>query len=293
MNKYQASTSAAGIALARAIESQKPEGVRICYDPYAREMIGPLFWYVFRLFVVTGYAEMRSPGVMGFLVVRERYIDDQLKAALEGGIDQLVILGAGYDTRAYHMIGLEENVRVFEVDHPATQQLKKEKLVNLLGSLPEHVTFVPVDFDRESLGDQLAFHGYDYKAKSLFIWQGVTLYLTPEAVDNTLDFVAHCSGAGSRIVFDYMYTSLLNGTVKRGEVASMRRAQHFTGEALKFGIPEGTICDFLEQRGFVEVVNADCETLKRLYFQGPNANRTLAVGYAIATGMVSGEKPVR
>ncbi len=286
MNTNQSSVSAAGIALARAIESQKPEGERICYDPYARQFIGPLYWYVFRFFVITGYAEWRSPGVMGFLVARERYIDDCLKAALEAGISQVVILGAGFDSRAYRSGGLRPGVRVFEVDHPATQAIKKQKVLQILGNLPAHVTYTAVDFDREDLGERLSASGYQEGARSFFIWQGVTHYLTPQAIDATLAFVKNHSAPGSQIVFDYIYTSVLDGTLKRGEVASMRRAQRFTGEGLVFGIPEGALKAFLEQRGFCEVKDCTREELVKTYFTGPNLGRKVATGYAIASGKV-------
>lgn len=286
MNQNQASVSASGIALARAVESQKPAGERICYDPYARQFIGPLYWYVFRFFVVSGYAESRSPGVMGFLAARERYIDDCLEAALAEGIDQLVILGAGFDSRAYRIEGLQKQVRVFEVDHPATQAMKKQKVAQILGGLPAHVTYVPIDFDKEDLREHLAAGGYMEGAKTFFIWQGVTEYLTSAAVDATLAFVANHSGSGSQIVFDYMYTSVLNGTIQRGEISRMRRARRFTGEGLVYGIPEGTLKSFLEQRGFCDVKDTTREDLKEAYFVGPNQNREVAVGYAIASGKV-------
>lgn len=286
MNQNQASVSASGIALARAVESQKPAGERICYDPYARQFIGPLYWYVFRFFVVSGYAESRSPGVMGFLAARERYIDDCLEAALAEGIDQLVILGAGFDSRAYRIEGLQKQVRVFEVDHPATQAMKKQKVAQILGGQPAHVTYVPIDFDKEDLREHLAAGGYMEGAKTFFIWQGVTEYLTPAAVDATLAFVANYSGSGSQIVFDYMYTSVLDGTIQRGEISRMRRARRFTGEGLVYGIPEGTLKSFLEQRGFCDVKDTTREDLKEAYFVGPNQNREVAVGYAIASGKV-------
>jgi methyltransferase (TIGR00027 family) len=286
MNPKQASISASGIALARAIESQKPAGERICYDPFARQFIGPLFWYVFRFFVVTGYAERRSPGVMGFLVARERYIDDCLMAAIAEGIDQVVILGAGFDSRAYRIEGLQKGVRVFEVDHPATQTIKKQKVAQIFGQLPEQVTYVPVDFDQEDLGARLSASGYRESSKTFFIWQGVTQYLTPEAIDATLAFIAGHSGSGSQVIFDYMYTSLLDGSIQRGEVTRMRRTRRFTGEGLVYGIPEGTLQSFLEQRGFCQVRDTSTEDLKKTYFSGSNQKREIAVGYAIANGTV-------
>lgn len=286
MKTNRASTTAEGIALARAIESQKPAEQRICYDPFARQFVSALYWSVFRFFVSTGYAERRGPGTMGFLVARERHIDDYLQACLDDGLEQLVILGAGYDSRAYRFDRLKD-CRVFEVDHPATQQAKIVKLKRILGALPAHVVFVPIDFETQTLEQRLTECGYDEHKKTLFIWQGVTQYLTPEAVDGTLAFVANHSGQGSSIIFDYMYTSLLDGTVRRGEVNSMQRYRRLTGEGFRFGIPEGTIKAFMQQRGFCRVKNATHEDFKRAYFSGVNQKRAVAAGYAIVSAIVS------
>jgi methyltransferase (TIGR00027 family) len=288
MKTNRASITAEGIALARAVESQRPTEQRICYDPFARQFVSALYWNIFRFFVSSGYAERRGPGTMGFLVARERYIDDYLQASLDDGLEQLVILGAGYDSRAYRFDQLKDRC-VFEVDHPATQQAKIAKLTKALGELPKHVVFVPIDFETQSLEQRLLECGYSERKKTLFIWQGVTQYLAPEAVDSTLAFVANHSVQSSSIVFDYMYTSLLDGTVKRGEVNSMQRYRRMTGEGFKFGIPEGTIGAFMRRRGFCRVKNVTHQDFKRLYFSGVNQNRAVAAGYAIVSAIVSRE----
>jgi O-methyltransferase involved in polyketide biosynthesis len=95
MRKNQSSLTAAGIALSRAIESEKPVDERICYDPYARQFTPAWMYHILGFFIKTGYAELRGPGVIGFLMARERYIDDVLKNYLSKGLQQLVILGAG------------------------------------------------------------------------------------------------------------------------------------------------------------------------------------------------------
>jgi len=286
MRRNQSSLTAMGIAVVRAIESAKPEDKRICYDPYARQFVSGTIYHLVSFFDRLGYGELRGPGVMGFLVARERHIDEALQACLADGIEQLVILGAGFDARAYRFEALKSGVRVFEVDHPATQQVKMEKLKKIFGQVPEHVAFVPVDFNTQSLEERLLESGYEPERKTLIIWQGVTPYLTPEAVDNTLAFVARSSAPGSTIVFDYMYTSLLDGTVKHGEVSKMRRDRWMSGESFSFGIPEGTIQAFLEGRGYEKVQNATHIELHDAYFTGPNWKRKVTDGYAIVSAVV-------
>ena len=104
---------------------------------------------------------------MGFLAVRERHIDEHLQACLNEGLQQLVILGAGFDARAYRFDQLKQGVRVFEVDHPATQAVKLAKLRDVFGQVPGHVTFVPVDFNTQTLAQRLFESGYDESLKTL------------------------------------------------------------------------------------------------------------------------------
>ena len=270
--------TAQGIAIARVLESSKPAGERICFDPLAHQLISPFYYILGKLFA--GYGERKGPGVIGFLVARCRYIDDYLQECIEVGIQQLVILGAGLDSRAYRFEKLKDHIKVFEIDHPATQLVKKNKLRKIFGNLPEHVTYVPVDFNKETLHKIFDF-GYNRKLKTLFIWEGVVHYLTAEAVDRTLEFVANNSGAGSSIVFDYLYLSALNAAHKRREIERMQRARMFTGEGLTFGIEERKVEEFLRKRGFTRIQNVTSEDLKKAYFNGVNQLRAIAPIYAI------------
>ena len=285
MKKSQSSLTAAGIAIVRAIESEKPIEDRVCFDPYAKSFVPAGLYYLVKCFAALGYADWKGPGVWEFLVARERYIDDYLTTCLTEGLEQLVILGAGYDARAYRFDALKHGVKTFEVDHPATQAVKLKKLTAIFGAPPAHVTFVAIDFDRQTLADRLLGCGYDERRRTLFIWQGVTQYLTPAAVDDTLALVAQRSGPGSSIIFDYMDTTLLHGAPRHGEVSNMRRYRRLTGESLVFGIPLGSIRAFLQDRGFTQVTNADATALAKTYYSGSRP-RKVAEGYAIASAVV-------
>ena len=284
MRQNQSSLTAAGIAVVRAIESEKPADERICYDPFARQLIPAWMYHTFGFFIKAGYAERRGPGVNGFLVARDRYVDDVLQNFLDENIQQLVILGAGYDSRAYRFD--LKGQKVFEIDHPATQADKLAKLQIVFGKVPEHVVFVPVDFDTQTLEECLLGSGYDSKQKTLFIWQGVTMYLTSDAVDATLNFVVKHSGQGSAIIFDYLYQAVLEGIRRQSEVENMRRYRFMTGEGLTFGIPEGTIAIFLKERGFRQAKDVNVDNLKAAYFTGKNAGRAVVGGYGIVIGQV-------
>ena len=286
MANEQPSGTAAGVALLRAVEAEKPEAERICDDPYARALIPRgISFALSRLVIVSGLYDRMAPGATSFVVARERYIDDFLKTCLSEGFDQVVIMGAGFDTRAYRIPGIDK-IRVFEIDQPATQQVKLERLQKVVHPLPANVTFLPVDFNTQALGERLQSAGYNQQVKTLFIWQGVVYFLTATGVDGTLAFIANHSGAGSAVIFDYMYSAILRDT-GRSDVKMMRRAARMTGEEYMFGIEEGQVEYFLTQRGFNDVRSVTIEDLRPLYFTGLNAGRVIPTGLAIATARVS------
>ncbi len=285
MKQNQSSQSALGVAAFRAIESQKPKDRRICYDPYARVFIPSASYLLLKLFVDSGLDERLGPGAIGFITVRERYIDDYLEALLSKGLDQVVILGAGFDSRPYRIPGIEKT-RVFEMDYPATQEAKRKGLKKVIDPLPRHVTFVPIDFNNQSLAESLQNSGYQERAKSLYIWQGVTYFLEAKSVDNTLDFIAHHSGPGSSVIFDYMYNEIFQDP-NNSYGKALKRTAKMSGEEYLFGIDRGQVEPFLTQRGFRDVHNMTLEELKQRYFCGVNAKRTVPGDIAIVFAEVN------
>jgi methyltransferase (TIGR00027 family) len=203
-------------AAIRAVETYRPEGERLYEDRVALDLL-PLIWQAFirpmRFGVVRrallGYRDRQFPGVIGNLVCRTRFIDDVLERALADGVEQVVILGAGFDTRAYRIAGMDA-VQVLEVDHPEAQATKRDRLEAVFGAVPSHVTLVPVDFDAQSLGTALDRTGFDPGVETLFVWEGVTQYITEGAVDSTLRTVAETAGGG-RIVFTYVEERIVEG----------------------------------------------------------------------------------
>ena len=141
-----------------------------------------------------------SVALRAFMVARSRYAEDNLRHAVAAGVRQYVLLGAGLDTFAYRNPWPE--LRVFEVDHPATQQWKRELLVTSGIAVPESLTYVAVDFERQSLPDRLEELGFDRHAQAFFAWLGVVPYLTLEAFRGTVGFIAS-QPAGSGVALDY------------------------------------------------------------------------------------------
>jgi methyltransferase (TIGR00027 family) len=266
------------IALQRVAESRKPEGERICYDPYAVHFVNPetLAFAVAnpeKAKAMSEYYESLFPGLANSIRARVRYFDDFVKNSLDEGLEQLVILGAGYDTRAYRIEGLKGKIKVFEVDHHNTQRVKIEKIKEIFGSLPDHVIYVPVDFETDNFGERLLEQGYDRSQKTLFILEGLIMYIPPEAVDETLSFIAENSGKGSSVIFDYYLESVVDGTCELEVGKNIREYTYQQGEPLQFGIKEGMAESFLAERGFSGIRNVTAEEYKKLYFHGVNRDR--------------------
>ena len=289
MEEKKPSVSAEQVTAIRAAESMRPKDERVCYDPFARHFLGPELAKIVNdpqlTETVALTVEQDTPGAIGCVTARTRYIDDYLRACIAGGIEQLVILGAGYDTRPYRFDELKAGVRVFEMDEPITQREKIDKVVTLLGSVPDHVTYIPVDFDAENLAEKLLGCGYDAKLKTLFIWEGVTMYITAQAVDDTLRFIVENSGKGSSIIFNYIFQSVVDGTCELEYAEKIRESYIQRGEPLIFGIPEGTIKEFLSERGFSGVTNVTGKFFKTEYFKGKSVDRNVCslCGFATAT----------
>ena len=274
MKEGRASRTAAGAALLRAIESRRPAHERVCHDPYAKQFVEAKYYLLprNRLLARLGLwlSERRIPTIYGQVVARTRYIDDYLRTCIADGIEQLVILGAGYDTRAYRIAELRGGVRVFEVDHPATQERKIAGLGEILPRLPDHVVYVPVDFEKERLEERLFECGYGRSRKTLFTLEAVTMYITAEAMDETLSFVADKSGKGSSIIFDYCFLSVVNGTCKMKGAGKLRKFTMTQNEPLRFGIEEDGIEQFLAERGYHQVENLGGELAESEYFRPLN-----------------------
>ncbi len=198
MDQAIPSRTALSVALRRAAHQIHDTPV-VFEDPIAIALLGATYSEELRR---TPVREDRpfSIALRAFLVARSRYAEDNLRKAVEGGVEQYVLLGAGLDTFAYR--NTYARLRVFEVDHPATQQWKRELLQRNRITIPESVTYTPVDFERQSLSAQLGDAGFNHRAPTFFAWLGVVPYLTLEAFRGTLSFIS-TQATGSGLTLDY------------------------------------------------------------------------------------------
>jgi methyltransferase (TIGR00027 family) len=210
-----AAQTAFGPMVIAAVEQFEPAEQRIVTDPLAARFLPPGFAFVARacrwqrlrrkLIVATNAKAM---GIWGGMLCRKRYADDQVTAAVADGVNQIVVLGAGMDTRGYRLGG---SARVFEVDLAANLDTKRARVRAALGAIPDHVRLVPVDFETDHLADALTDAGVEIDRPVMVVWEAVTQYLTESAVRHTLTWLEKAA-MGSRLVFTYVRRDFLDGT---------------------------------------------------------------------------------
>jgi methyltransferase (TIGR00027 family) len=204
-------------------------------------------------------------GMSNLMLVRTRFVDDHLEAALKHGASQIVVLGAGFDTRGYRFAELLKGKKFFEVDYRSTQQLKQRRLRSALGSIPPHVRFAEIDFNTQALMDVLCEAGYTDQEKAFFIWEGVTMYLPEEAVRQTLRTLATHSQSGSRMVMDFAGRAMIE-VLNQFPHLPQHRYTTAWGEPWIFGLPDNHEKEFFSDCGleFSEVFSVfGAEAVKR------------------------------
>lgn len=284
------------IALARATETVRPDAIRLFADPFAKEFLSPRFRRLVAFSHVPGMQRLlnvtaeRRTGVKGLMLsfcCRTKSIDDALSEALRSGHVQVVILGAGFDSRAYRISNIER-ARVFEVDLPSTQEFKRARLAKRLPEIPNHVVFVPVDFQKQKLADKLQRAGFRAEAKTLFIWEGVTEYLTPDAVDSTFRFIASAI-AGSRLVFTYLDRGVIDGAPAFEEAQVLVELVRRFGEPWIFGLAPGEVGDYLAARGLLLVEDIGAKEYQERFLAPVGRTAPLPNFVHVAVAEVRGE----
>ena len=209
----------------------------------------------------------------GFFYVnaRTRHVDDQLKAAARAGVTQVVVLGSGFDSRAYRFHDAYPKVMFFEIDLPPTIRAKQSVVIRTFGKLPPYVSYVPVDFDAQTLDSELPAAGYDSTKKSLFIVEGVTMYVDLAGDEATLEFIRRHSPTGSRLVFDYVLRRVIEGDYEGLYTASaVAKGLARIGEPLVTGWTPDDAHSFLQKHGLKLVRDLDEAELTRRYLTGSN-----------------------
>jgi methyltransferase (TIGR00027 family) len=256
----------------RAAETLAPAGKRLIEDRYGRYFLRSRS---FRLLcsnrltaaVTRTVFDRRYPGFMAIVLLRNRWYEEVLASAVADGIDQIVLLGAGYDTTSLRLpLGA---AMLFEVDAPPTQRAKREAVARHGLAVPDAVRYVPCDFERDVLPTVLTAHGFDPSRRSLIVWYGVSFFLSEQAVEQTLRDVTELSAPGSRFLFDYLDTSVVDGTTQLRGALRARSAVARRGEAYTYGLSRAGADRVLRRYGFRTVANLSVTDLASRY-GGPN-----------------------
>ena len=267
--------TAQGVAKQRLIETLAKSDKRVINDPYAdRFVMGAGFIKLMGHKFSAWFGKKLAPGLHEHLIARTRFIDDLIEKAANSGVEQYVILGAGYDLRA-HRLDLPSSLRIFEVDQAEVQARKRSKLPENITNAA-NVTYVTVDFTHQSLAEQLTAAGFDKSKPTIFTLEGVSQYITKEAVSSTIEELATLIQTTSATFFISYVDELLNKDPEAcfgtGYPNAARRAETIKILSAKVGEPwisfytAEEIASLLSRNGFSVTENVTVEDLNSLYF---------------------------
>jgi methyltransferase (TIGR00027 family) len=269
--QQKASETAMFAALRRTLAHKEFGDENFGPDYLAEKLLPPHFRFFLKFKKIQANTKEKLgealPGLTEFMIARTAYFDSLFVDALKKDFPQIVLMGAGYDTRAYRFAELNKGTKIFELDIAPTQNQKKTYLKKARIDIPQSVKLVPIDFNREFMGDVLENAGFDSQKKTLFIWEGVTYYLDAESVDATLNFVSGSSHPESIIAFDYTVSlseeNLPNFYGAKEFAQTME--EHHAAEELTFSIREDKIESFLEGRNLKMIEHLDNEEIEEKF----------------------------
>ena len=224
-------------------------------------------------------------GMSNLMLVRTRFVDDHLRKAVERGATQVVILGAGFDTRPYRFGELLKDKKVFEIDYHTTQEVKRRRLLEAGIPIPPNVYFVEIDFKNDVLRRVLSNAGYEPSENTFFIWEGVSMYLSESAVRHTLRAIRSYSAPGTSLVMDFAERAMIDLLAKLPELSQHNYTTHW-GEPWIFGLPDMSERDFFRGCGFelCEILSLVGSEASKRYLTRSNGTRF---------GSVRGQPPDR
>ncbi len=211
-------------------------------------------------------------GIYEYVIARTKYIDAVYKQALAEQFDQILILGAGFDTRALRFQGKGQDTKIFELDVPVTQQAKIGQYHKRHLTIPSNLTFIPIDFDKEGLPEKLDQAGFQKGQRSLFLLEGLLMYLQPESVQETFQTIRNYAGKDSWVVFDYLQAAVLRSEGSHYGESEIAETVSNVGEHWSFGIEKGVIGQFLAEYGFELIDHKDAKELEQEYFLDQDGN---------------------
>ncbi len=216
------------------------------------------------------------PGMYEYVIARTKFIDSIFQKAVSSEFDQILIFGAGFDSRAIRFSDLNKKTIIFELDAPVTQEAKINQFKKRGIEIDPNIVFISIDFNKESLEDKLIESGFSKNKRSLFILEGLTMYLDPEAIDSTFNVIDQFAGDGSEIVFDYVYLSVLRGeNIYYGESEVLKQIKD-ANEPWSFGIEKGKLEPFLKGKNLSLIQSLNSKEIENKFFK-MNGNKMARV----------------
>ncbi len=281
MKKDTPSRTAQYMALFRAIESARSEKHRLFYDPYAVNFLDSRLKLVVKGSsipiignIISKIIERQAPGAFSSGVARTRYIDDLLKRTVDNGVKQVIILGAGFDTRSLRLKFLK-NIPIIEIDHPDTAQFKIKIINNSIDHIPENIKYYQIDFNQENLITLAKRENLDMGIPTTFIWEGVTNYLQQEAIDKTFEFVKKFSNK-SYIIFTYINKLVLDDPGAFQNTDKYHSILDENEEKWTFGFNPQKLPDYLNKYNLTLIEDIDAIQYRKQYM---SERKNLLKGY--------------
>lgn len=237
-------------------------------DDYIAVRLLPLFVkYLIKFKILNLKGKISPKGIYPYVIARTKYIDSVFKQAIEKGFEQIVIFGAGFDSRAIRLLDLNTEIKVFEIDTSFTLDAKSKQLYKRKIVKPENNIYIRIDFNKEGLFPKLLDNNFNINKKTLTILEGITMYLSQNAVEETFKLIFNYSATDSLIVFDYVYASVLRKEGRYyGESAIYSRVKKDC-EEWTFGIDEGEIENYLKKYNFTLIEHLDSSIIENKYFK--------------------------
>ncbi len=271
----RSSRTAISTALSRAIAKKDFDNEILGLDYLAEGFLPFLLRLMIKAKTFRTRIKEKIPlGLYEYMIARTAYFDSIFLDALNKNVPQIVLLGSGYDTRAYRFAKLIKDTKIIELDTPSTQKRKNKYLFKMHIKIPDKVAFAPINFDKESLKEVLEENGYDKVEKSLFLMEGVSYYLEPESVDATLAVVKTNLSNETAVAFDYAISVPLGklrnyyGLVELLEYMSKKHPS----ERGTFFIEEGEIESYLDQRGLRIIEHLNSKEMEKRFLTNENGS---------------------
>ncbi len=281
--KREISVTAETVAWLRAMGAREPDDLLRNPDDLAYELLDPRLRALRRVpgawpLILRAW-ERYAPGYYEYEIARTKHLDGILKQELDAEIDQLVLVGSGYDSRVHRFADRLGGVRAFEVDRPATLERKRRRVARR-GYADSAPTMVALDLNLETPLRSLLGHGYDAAGRTLFLCSGVLMYLDPPAVDRVLRFVVEEAGEGSSICFDYVFSAAFADPAAHYGAERMVRNVEKVGEPYRFTVDPPELPALIERNGLRLVSDVGPEQLERDYVtRGDGSVRGRICGY--------------